>query len=206
MAKKKAAKKPAAKKKKKSKAGGKKAPVKGASKKKIKKKGKPTTKRAPLRIVNDEHGGKEALVNKLVDMLDRGDESKDEFRDRLLAAANRKLLRLHATMTEIKQRFSSVDKMVDSLLQLMGKSKDGDYRERLLTDTPVKLLGLHHEWGAAGQKKPSRRAASASGCGPPRRRPPEPPLAEFGAIVGQSRADRRSRGPRGRRAPRRCGR
>ena len=51
-------------------------------------------KKAPLAQVNDQFGGKEKLVDKLMGMLDRGEESKDELRTRLLAAANSKLLRL----------------------------------------------------------------------------------------------------------------
>ena len=52
-------------------------------------------KKTPLQQVTDRFGSKEKLVDKLIGRLDRGDDSKDEFRDRLLAMANSKLLRLY---------------------------------------------------------------------------------------------------------------
>ena len=48
-------------------------------------------------------------------------------------------------MTEINDRFGDTDKLVDSLLELMKKAKDKDYREKVLGYTPVRLLGLHRE-------------------------------------------------------------
>ncbi len=110
------------------------------------------TKKTPLQIVNQEHGGKEKLVDSLVEMLDRGEESKNDFRARLLAAANSKLLRLHSTMSEIKQRFGSTEKMLDAMLALKNKAKDSDFREKLLTYTPVRLLGLYRDAEKQQQK------------------------------------------------------
>ena len=111
-------------------------------------------KKAPLQIVNDEHGSKEKLVDALVGKLDRGEDSKDEFRDRLLAAPNSKLLRMHRTMTEIDSRFGGTDKLVDSLVTLQSKAKDADYRDKVSTYTPVRLLSLHRD-----AEKRSRKAA-----------------------------------------------
>ena len=101
-------------------------------------------KKTPLAEVNETHGGKEKLVDKLVDLIDRGDEPKDELKERLLAAPNSKLLRLHRVMTEVKERFGNKEKLVESLLGLESKSKDVDYRDRLLTRSPVELLSAHH--------------------------------------------------------------
>lgn len=112
-------------------------------------------KQTPLQEVTEVHGGKEKLVETLMGLLDRGEESKDDFRTRLVAMANSKLLRLHRTMTEISQRFTNVDGLVDATLVLMSKAKDKDYREKLLSLTPVRLLGLHVDWQkrAANRKK-----------------------------------------------------
>jgi hypothetical protein len=109
----------------------------------------------PLQQVNKDHGGKDKLVDKLVDLLDRGDEDKASFRRRLLAAPNSKLLRLHNTVNEIKERFGSRDGLVDALLGLMNRAKDGDYRAKLQSLTPVRLMGLHRAW-----EKKSRASAS----------------------------------------------
>ena len=45
-------------------------------------------KQSPLARVKDEFGGKDKLVDKIVGILDAGDESKDELRKRLLGVAN----------------------------------------------------------------------------------------------------------------------
>jgi hypothetical protein len=101
-------------------------------------------KKTPLQIVNEQHGGKEKLVDALTGMLERGEEGKADFRARLLAAANTKLLRLHAVMTEIKSRFGEREQLVDALLALINKAKDKDYREKILDYSPVRLLSMLH--------------------------------------------------------------
>ena len=45
-------------------------------------------KKSPLSRVKDEFGGKDKLVDKIVGVLDSGDESKDDLRKRLLGVAN----------------------------------------------------------------------------------------------------------------------
>ncbi|MCA9670737.1 MAG: hypothetical protein KC503_34310 [Myxococcales bacterium] len=111
-------------------------------------------KKTPLQQVKDLHGGKEKLVDKLAGMVELDGESKDDFKERLLAAPNSKLLRLHSIATEIRERFGDKAKLVDSLLGLQNKSKDVDYRDKLLTLSPTQLLSEHH---AA-----ERRAAKAA--------------------------------------------
>ena len=112
-------------------------------------------KKTPLQQVTEQHGGKEKLVDKLVGMLNkREDESKDEFRRRLLAAPNTKLLKHFNVMTTVKDRFGGKDKLVDAILELMSRPKDKDYREKLLSYSPVRLLDLHRTW----EKKKSKAA------------------------------------------------
>ena len=45
-------------------------------------------KTGPLARVKEEFGGKDKLVDKIVGVLDSGDESKDELRKRLLGVSN----------------------------------------------------------------------------------------------------------------------
>lgn len=104
------------------------------------------TMKTPLVQVNEQHGGKEKLVDKLLALLDRGEESKDEFRLRLLGASNTKLLRLFSVSTEIKEKFGSREKLVEALLGLMNRAKDADYREKLASYSPTRLLDLHRVW------------------------------------------------------------
>ncbi len=97
----------------------------------------------PLQQVKDQHGGKEKLVDKLLGLVDRGEESKDDLRSRLLSASNAKLLRLFAVSTEMKEKFGSKEKLVDALLGLLNRVKDSDYREKLLTLSPTRLLDIY---------------------------------------------------------------
>ncbi len=96
----------------------------------------------PLQQVKDIHGGKDKLVDKLVGILDRGDESKAELTERLRAAPNSKLLRLLAVSTEVKDRFGGKAELVDNLLGLMERAKDEDYKEKLLTHSPTRLMDM----------------------------------------------------------------
>ena len=103
-------------------------------------------KKSPFAKVTELHGGKEKLVDKLLGMLDRGEEAKDEFRTRLLRASNTQLLRLFKVSSELKERFGDKEKLVEAILGLMKKAKDTDYREKLLSYTPTRLLDLFHSW------------------------------------------------------------
>lgn len=115
-------------------------------------------KKTPLQIVNEQHGGKEKLVDTLTGMLERGEEGKADFRARLLAAANSKLLRLHRVMAEIKDRFGDREKAIDALLALVNKAKDKDYREKLFDYSPVRLLSMIHA-AEKRQKKQQKKVA-----------------------------------------------
>ena len=99
-------------------------------------------KKSPLQTVKDEHGDKEKLVDKLVDMVDRGEVEKDDFRGRLLAMANSKLLRLHRVHSELKERFGNKDQLIDAIAGLLNRAKDKDYVAKLQSWTPVRLLDL----------------------------------------------------------------
>jgi hypothetical protein len=103
-------------------------------------------KKTPLQQVNDQHGGKEKLVDKLLGLIERGEEAKDELRTRLLRSSNTQLLRLHKVSTAVKEQFGGKEKLVDAVLGLMKKAKDTDYRDKLLTYTPARLLDLFRTW------------------------------------------------------------
>ena len=100
-------------------------------------------KKTPLTRVNEEFGGKDKLVDKIVDVAERGDEDKDALRKRLLAASNTKLMRLLGIATEVKQ-IGGKEKLIDAILAQEGRAKDKDYRARLMAWSPGRLLDLHH--------------------------------------------------------------
>lgn len=111
------------------------------------------SKKTPFQQVKEEHGDKEKLVDKLVGMV-TAPEGDDDFRGRLLAMANSKLLRLYAVHAEIKERFGDKEKLTAKVLELMKRAKDKDYGERLKQYTPVRLLAVYRDW-----EKKARKAA-----------------------------------------------
>jgi hypothetical protein len=109
-------------------------------------------KKTPLAQVK-ELGGKETLVDKLVDLVPRDeDEDKNEFRQRLMSMANSKLLRMHRVHNEVQSRFGNKDGLVDALVALMKRSKDNDYAEKLRGYTATRLLSLHVTWEKKAKK------------------------------------------------------
>ncbi|HJX53128.1 MAG TPA: hypothetical protein VJ801_10215 [Polyangia bacterium] len=111
--------------------------------------------KSPLSLVNDAFGAKDKLVDKLVTLLDRGEEPKADLRKRLLAAANSKLLNLHRVATAVKEKFGSRDKLVAQAASLLGHSKDKDFVARLDNQSNARLLDLV----IAAERKAKRAAA-----------------------------------------------
>ena len=93
-------------------------------------------KKSPLAQVKDSFGSKEKLVDALVSLpegvLDRALD-KAEWKQQLLTAANSKLLKLHNVGSEIAKRFGNKEKLVDALLKLQSRSKDQDFRTKLVS-------------------------------------------------------------------------
>jgi hypothetical protein len=98
-------------------------------------------KKSPLSRVKDEFGGKDKLVDKIVGVLDAGDESKDDLRKRLLGVANTKLIRLHAVATRTKQE-GGHDKLASATAERMGRVKDKDYVTKLETFSNGRLIDM----------------------------------------------------------------
>ena len=111
------------------------------------------TTMTPFQRVQQLHGGKEQLVDKITDVLERGEESKDDLKKRLQSSSNTKLLRLLETATELKDRFGTREKLVDAILAKMGRAKDADFRTKLLAWTPARLLDLHRARERAAKAK-----------------------------------------------------
>src|SRR5687768_3773821 len=95
--------------------------------------------KSPLEEVNDKFGGKDKLVEKLVGLLE-SDEPKEELRKRLLAVANKKLLRLHGVASLVKEKYGSREKLLEQLADSTGRAKDKDYKIRLESFTTPRLV------------------------------------------------------------------
>jgi hypothetical protein len=118
------------------------------------------TKKSPLGRTEADHESKEKLVDKLVGLLGNittSDENKDDIKARLLAASNKKLLRLFEVGNEIKSKFGSVDKAAEALAKTLGRQKDADYIKKLKTYAPARLLDLYR----AAEKRVTRTKKAA---------------------------------------------
>src|SRR5689334_6831303 len=98
-------------------------------------------KTGPLARVKQEFGGKDKLVDKIVGVLDSGDESKDELRKRLLGVSNTKLVRLFSVATKTKQA-GGHDKLVASTAEKLNRAKDKDYVAKLEEYSDGRLLDM----------------------------------------------------------------
>jgi hypothetical protein len=88
-------------------------------------------KKSPLQIVKEKFENKDGLVKAVRTLatddlwIDRVNEDKD-----LERVSNRKLLRLHDTLSAVKKEFGSRSGLIDAILKAENRSKDGDYRTR----------------------------------------------------------------------------
>jgi hypothetical protein len=116
------------------------------------------SQKSPLAIVNETFGAKDKLVDKLVGLLDRGDESKDDLRKRLSTAANIKLLNLHTVATTVKDKYGSHDGLVTQVAKSLGRSKDKPFVERLAAYSDARLVDL----AKASERRGKKAAAKAT--------------------------------------------
>ena len=120
------------------------------------------SQKSPLAIVNETFGAKDKLVDKLVGLLDRGDESKDDLRKRLSSAANTKLLHLHQVATTVKEKFGTRDAMVEQVAKALGRTKDKPFVERLAAYSDARLIDLAKATERKSKaKKPTAAKAKA---------------------------------------------
>jgi hypothetical protein len=112
----------------------------------------------PLARVKDQFGDKAKLVTAVEKLA--GDDlwvSRTNKDKGLAHVSNAKLLRLHATFTEVKAKFGTRDKLVAAVLELEKRSKDTGMQQKL-SAWPVPRL-----WDAyrSAAKRKARAAASA---------------------------------------------
>jgi hypothetical protein len=121
--------------------------------------------KSPLARVKEEFGGKDKLVDKIVGLIDAGEESKDALRKRLLGAANGKLMRVFAIATRVKKE-GGHDKLVAAAAASLGRSKDKDYVEKLGSYSDARLLDILQAAERRNQRKAGRSAATAASAAP----------------------------------------
>jgi hypothetical protein len=96
--------------------------------------------KTPLALMKEQFGDKAKLVE-AVEKLTGEDlwVSRTNSTKGLAHVSNAKLLKLHATFTEVKQKFGTREKLIDAILEIDHRSKDAGLRARLL-EWPVPRL------------------------------------------------------------------
>ncbi len=88
-------------------------------------------KKSPLEEVKERFGSKEDLVKELKGMFDQGKLFEDRLNpDKGLRVSNGKLLKLHKVATEVKDRFTTRDALVNDLTKVLGREKDQGLKDR----------------------------------------------------------------------------
>ena len=103
-------------------------------------------KLSPLQQVKQQFGSREELVDTILPLLESKD---DDTRSRLMGSPNRKLLRIHATALEIKDRFGSRKNLTEKIIGLKypnGKADDG-FVKRIEEATHKRLLDMYVQNG-----------------------------------------------------------
>jgi hypothetical protein len=96
--------------------------------------------KTPLTLMKEAFGDKAKLVIALEKLT--GEElwvARTNKSKGLAHVSNAKLLRLHATFTEVKEKFGTREKLVGALLELEKRSKDTGLRQKL-SEWPVPRL------------------------------------------------------------------
>lgn len=120
--------------------------------------------KSPFALVKEKFGDKAKLVAAVEKFT--GDDlwvartNKDKG---LAHVSNAKLLRLHATFSEVKEKFGTREKLIDAILEQMKRTKDAGMRQRLAA-WPVPRLYDAYKSAAkrlAGAAKPAAKAEAA---------------------------------------------
>jgi hypothetical protein len=117
--------------------------------------------KSPLAIVKDKFGDKAKLVEAVkalgTEDLWLGRTAADRGKDRGLEhVSNAKLLRLHAIFSEVKEKFGTREKLVEEILAAENRSKDADFKKKLLAHPVPRLYDMYK-----GAKKRTKASAKA---------------------------------------------
>ncbi len=103
--------------------------------------------KSPLSIVKEKFGDKDKLVEALKGFgeglwlprtsADRGGEKG------LGNVSNAKLLKLHATLTAVKEKFGTREKLIGAILENEKRTKDEGYQKRLGAYPVPRLFDLY---------------------------------------------------------------
>ena len=104
-------------------------------------------KPTPHQVVKKSFESRAALVQKLVDMVDKhhGDTTNDQVKSRLMALSNQKLLRLYRVEQKVRERFGDKDGMIKHILEqrkAAGFTADDTLKSKLEGLSKAQLLDM----------------------------------------------------------------
>ncbi len=125
------------------------------------------SQKTPLELVKESFENKEKLVaavEKFTKDEDLWVNRKNEGKG-LVHVSNAKLLRLHRTFSEVKEKFGTRAKLIDAILEVEKRVKDEGYKSRLTAFPVPRLWDMY------------KSAARRSGVGAPKEKPAKKPAA-----------------------------
>jgi hypothetical protein len=133
--------------------------------------------KTPLSLVKDKFGDKAKLVAAVETLVSSASEdlwvARTNKNKGLAHVSNAKLLKLHATFSEVKEKFGTRDKLVASILELEKRAKDEGYKSALSAYPVPRLYDLYkstakrHGVAAAAKAPKAARAAKAPAAAKP---------------------------------------
>jgi hypothetical protein len=117
----------------------------------------------PLALVKERFGDKAKLVEAVKGFItedlwvgrtnaDRGGQKGLDH------VSNAKLLRLHATFSEVKEKFGTRGKLIDEILTAENRTKDAGYRKRL---EAFPVPRLYDQYKASAKRAKASKATAA---------------------------------------------
>jgi hypothetical protein len=101
-------------------------------------------KKSPQANVKERFEDKASLVSAVKDLasgdlwIDRVNEGKGLDR-----VSNKKLLRLHDTLSQVKEKFGSRSALIEAIIKLEGRQKDADYSKHFEGWSTPRLFDRH---------------------------------------------------------------
>ena len=141
--------------------------------------------KSPLSRVKETFGDKAKLVEAVEKLAGDALWVSRTNKDKGLArVSNAKLLRLHATFTEVAGKFGTRDKLIDAILELEKRVKDAGFRQRL-AEWPVPRL---YDAYKSTAKRHARAAKSAKAAPAPEASEPAKPAKATKAAKAPKKA------------------
>jgi hypothetical protein len=115
--------------------------------------------KSPLASVKEIFGDKAKLVSAVETLTSEELWVARTNKNKGLAhVSNAKLLRLHATLSQVKEKFGSREKLIDAILELLKRPKDAGLRQKFAAWPVPRLYDTYR----ATERRAAREVAAAS--------------------------------------------